>query len=169
MFESILNENQHSTSCCQCLASQYTALGPWSKARIQFFISAWWIGLWCTFIFEVKMSATELEKACWWRTSYNRDGAATDEIIKEIISRFKDHPSIKIVDKLDRKTPISFCSIPPKLGKLAWKNYIWVSLTTSKWDYCEWRIFLQCRENSLYHSLRKKTDSIRWIIGQLVY
>ena len=30
-------------------------------------------------------------------TSCNRDGVATDEIIKEIISRFKDHPSIKII------------------------------------------------------------------------
>ena len=44
-----------------------------------------------------------------------RDGVATDEIIKEITSRFKDHLSIKIIDKLDRKTPISFYSIPPKL------------------------------------------------------
>ena len=31
------------------------------------------------------------------KTSCSRDGVATDEIIKEIISHFKDHPSIKII------------------------------------------------------------------------
>ena len=31
------------------------------------------------------------------KTSCNRDGVTTDEIIKEIISHFKDHPSIKII------------------------------------------------------------------------
>ena len=30
-------------------------------------------------------------------TSCNRDGVATYEIIREIVSRFKDHPSIKII------------------------------------------------------------------------
>ena len=30
-------------------------------------------------------------------TSCNRDGVATDKIIKEIISRFKDYPSINII------------------------------------------------------------------------
>ena len=78
--------------------------------------------------------------------SCNRDGVATDEIIEEIISRFKDHPSIKIIkshicqddqkfslklatgnsiykitDKLDTKTSVSFDSIPPMLVKLASK------------------------------------------------
>ena len=72
----------------------------------------------------------------------NRDGVATDETIKEIISHFKDHPSIKIIkshisqdeqkfslklatgnstkkiiNKLDTKTSISFDSIP-----LGWSN-----------------------------------------------
>ena len=79
-------------------------------------------------------------------TSCNRDGVATDEIIEEIISCFKDHPSIKIIksrisqndqrfslkpatgnsinkiiDKLDTKASISFDSIPPKLVKIASK------------------------------------------------
>ena len=79
-------------------------------------------------------------------TSCNRDGVATDEIIEEIISRFKDHPSIKIIkshipqddqkfssklatgnsikkiiDKLNTKTSISFDSVPSKLVKLASK------------------------------------------------
>ena len=63
------------------------------------------------------MSATELEKHADEGLCIN--GVATDEIIKEIISHFKDHPSIKIIDKLDRKTSVSFYSIPPKLGKLA--------------------------------------------------
>ena len=79
-------------------------------------------------------------------TSCNRDGVATDEIIEEIISRFKDHPSIKIIkshipeddqkfplklatgnsikkiiDKLNTKTSTSFDSIPSKLVKLASK------------------------------------------------
>ena len=48
----------------------------------------------CTFKLEVKMSATELEKhadeGLRPETSYNRDGLVTDELIKEIISRFKD-------------------------------------------------------------------------------
>ena len=115
-------------------------------------------------------------KACWWRTSCNRDGVATDEIIKEIISHFKDYPSIKIIkshisqddqkislklatgnsikkiiDKLDTKIWISFDSIPLGWSNLH-KNYIWASITTSKWDYCEWKIFPSCRENSMYHS-----------------
>ena len=76
------------------------------------------------------------------KDSCNRDGVATDEIIKEIISHFKDHASIKIIkshisqhgqkfslklatgnsikkiiDKLDTKTSISFDSIP-----LGWSN-----------------------------------------------
>ena len=80
-------------------------------------------------------------------TSCNRDGTATDKIIEEIISRFKDHPSIKIIkshisqddqtfssklatgnsikkilDKLDTKTSNSFDSIPPKLVKLAYQK-----------------------------------------------
>ena len=33
-FESILNQNQHFISCCQCLASQYIALGPESKGLV---------------------------------------------------------------------------------------------------------------------------------------
>ena len=65
------------------------------------------------------MSATELEKRADEGLRIIEMGVATDEIIKEIISRFKDHPSIKIINKLDRKTSISFYSIPPKLGKLA--------------------------------------------------
>ena len=67
-------------------------------------------------------------KACWWRTSYNRDGIATDEIIKEIISRFKDHPSIKIIDKLDRKTSISFYSIPLSCMKVRRMRYLCVEI-----------------------------------------
>ena len=41
----------------------------------------------------VKITAGEEPRT----TSGNRDGVAPDEIIEEIMSRFKDHPSIEII------------------------------------------------------------------------
>ena len=75
-----------------------------------------------------------------------QDGIVTDNILDEIVFRFKDHPSVKnikskiangvgkfsfkpataknikrIIDKLEAKTSIGFDSIPPKLIKLGSK------------------------------------------------
>ena len=81
-------------SCCQCLACHYTALGPWPRVRIQFFRQHLMDRTMMYFQTRSKDECNLTRKACWWRTSCYRDGAAADEIIKEIISRFKDHPSI---------------------------------------------------------------------------
>ena len=44
------------SACCQCLASQYTVLGP--EPEFSSFINAWWTGPWGTLKLEVTISAT---------------------------------------------------------------------------------------------------------------
>ena len=62
-----------------------------------------------------------------------------------------EHCSIGSISELDRKS-IRYSVNIAWAGQTCIKKYIWASLTSSKCDYCEWKIFPWCRENSTYHS-----------------
>ena len=141
MIERRSNQSWMKINCCQCLASWYTALDPWPRARIKFFRQRLIDQTMMYFQTRSKDERNLTKIEFWWRTSYNWDGVATHETIKEIISHFKNHRSIKIIkshislddqkfslklatgnsikkiiDKLGTRTSTPFDSIPPKLS-----------------------------------------------------
>ena len=69
----------------------------WPRVRIYFFRQRLMDRTMKYFQTRSKDECNLTKIACWRRTSHNRDGVATHIAIKEIISSFKDHRSIKII------------------------------------------------------------------------